>query len=119
MVNSDENKLRLRKLETELSDVKFELEDAKNQLSEEREKRQFYQLVADFTFGWEIWLEPGGKIKYCSPSCYDLTGFTSNQIVSTQDISNLLVYEPDIQSFNNFLASFVRIFVSKISSQKQ
>ena len=47
---------------------------------EERKKRQFYQLVADFTFGWEIWLEPGGKIKYCSPSCYDLTGFTSNQI---------------------------------------
>ncbi|NQU52379.1 MAG: PAS domain S-box protein [Bacteroidetes bacterium] len=106
MKNSDDtNQNHIKTLESQLSDIKFELEDFKDQLKEESEKRQFYQLIADFTFGWELWFEPKGEIKYCSPSCFDLTGFTANQILSAESISHLLVYEPDVKKYNNFITN--------------
>jgi PAS domain S-box-containing protein len=104
---SSENKNRVNSLELQMSNLKFELEEAKILLEEEIEKRQFYQRIADFTYGWEMWIETGGVVKYCSPSCSDLTGFSSNQIVSAKSISELLVYELDVEKFNEFLLKSV------------
>lgn len=101
--NNDKDLKHIRELETRLSELKPELEEARMLLAEEQERREFYQFVAEFTFGWELWLEPGGRIKYCSPSCFDLTGFTSNQIVAAESIAGLLVYEPDREKFNTFI----------------
>ena len=102
--NIEKYKKQIRELETQLSGLKFELEEAKTVLEEEQSQRQFYQLISDFTFGWEIWLEPGGKMKYCSPSSNDLTGFTANQVIASGGIADLLVYAPDREKFNDFLA---------------
>ena len=99
------NQNRIENMESQLSDLKFELEETNSQLKEESEKRQFYQLIADFTFGWELWFEPKGQIEYCSPSCFDLTGFTANQILSAESISGLIVYEPDVKKYNDFLSN--------------
>lgn len=96
-------KNRIRELEQQVSELKYVENDLKSKLEEETAKRGFYQLVADFTFGWELWLDPSGNIKYCSPSCFDLTGFTSNQIIASGGIAELLVYQPDRQKFSVFL----------------
>ena len=96
-------KIRVRELEQQLSELRFAESDLKNRLLEEIAKSHFYQMVADFTFGWELWFDPAGAIKYCSPSCFDLTGFTSNQIIASGDISDLLVYQSDKQKFSDFL----------------
>lgn len=102
--NKSENKdLAIKQLEAQISELKMEIEE-KNQLClNEQDKRQFYQLVADFTFGWELWFDPSGKINYCSPSCNDLTGYTANQIVVAPSLSGLLIYEPDRERFVEFL----------------
>lgn len=94
---------RIRELETQLSKLKFELEEARALVLEENKKYLFYQLIADFTFGWELWLEPSGDIKYCSPSCFDLTGYTSNQIIAADSIAELLVYQTDREKYSDFL----------------
>ena len=94
---------RLEKLENQLSELRIQLEDTSILYQNELEKRQFYQLIADFTFAWELWFEPDGNIKYCSPSCYDLTGYTSNEIIHASGIDALLVYEADKENFNAFL----------------
>jgi len=101
--NQDHYKNRIRELEVMVSAMKLELETARFQSDSEKEKLRFFQLIADFTFGWELWFDPKGKIKYCSPSCYDLTGFTSNQIIGSSGIKELLVYESDRQKYSFFL----------------
>jgi PAS domain S-box-containing protein len=102
--NTEQYKSRIKELETQLSELKFRFEEAALQLAEEQNLREFYQFVADFTPGWELWFEPDGKIKYCSPSCFDLPGFTSNQIVAAESVAGLLVYEPDCEKFSQFLS---------------
>ena len=96
-------KNRVRELEVQVSELKYLENDLKSKLEEETVKRGFYQLVADFTFGWELWFDPAGSIKYCSPSCFDLTGFTANQIIASGEIAELLVYQTDRQKFAGFL----------------
>lgn len=94
----------IQKLEAQVSELKFELEETRELFHDEREKRQFFQMVADFTFGWELWFEPSGKIKYCSPSCIDMTGFTANQIIESTSVFDLLVFGPDRENFEKFIA---------------
>ena len=101
---NNEQPEKVKQLETRLSEMKLEREDLRAALEEEQNQRQFYQLIADFTFGWELWHDPSGKIKYCSPSCFDLTGFTANQVIASENISALLVYEPDREQFDKFLS---------------
>ncbi|QIA07531.1 PAS domain S-box protein [Draconibacterium halophilum] len=94
---------RIEELEQELSRLKLDLENSKFQEEQEREKRLFYQLIAEFAFAWELWFKPNGNIKYCSPSCYDLTGYTANQIIASPGIAALLVYDADKEKYSNFL----------------
>jgi PAS domain S-box-containing protein len=101
--NNEKSKRKIRELEAQLSEVNYKLNEAKSFLEEEQKQRKFYQLVADFTFGWEIWLDPDGNIKYCSPSCYDLTGFTTNQVIASPGLAELLVYELDLKKFKDFV----------------
>ncbi len=93
-----------KELEAKISGLKFELKETRSLLEEEQNQRQFYQFVADFTFGWELWFDPAGKIKYCSPSCFDLTGFSANQVIASGNIASLLVYGPDRNNFKQFVS---------------
>lgn len=102
--SNEQLKTRIKELESQISEQRFELEEFESLLQEEQNQRQFYQLIADFTFGWELWFSPNGIIKYCSPSCFDLTGYTSNQIISSAGIAELLVYEPDQEKYTSFLS---------------
>jgi PAS domain S-box-containing protein len=101
--NTEKFEYRIKDLETKLSELKLELAETKSRLETSEEKKLFYQLVADFTFGWELWIQPNGNIKYCSPSCNDITGYTANQIIAAESISELLVYTADRQKFNGFV----------------
>ena len=94
----------IKELEGKISELILELSEKRELLKTEQEQKQFYQFVADFAFGWELWFDPSGKIKYCSPSCLDMTGYTANQIIESASISELLVYSLDREKFDRFLA---------------
>ncbi len=40
------------------------------------ESEEYFRLIADFTYDWEMWLGPGGKCLYVSPSCERITGYS-------------------------------------------
>ena len=94
----------IKELEGKISELILELSEKRELLKTEQEQKQFYQFVADFAFGWELWFDPSGKIKYCSPSCLDMTGYTANQIMESVSISELLVYSLDREKFDRFLS---------------
>lgn len=101
--NPGNRQLTIQKLEEKVSELMMELEQLRFQLKTESEKLQYYQLVADFAFAWELWFDTDGSIKYCSPSCLDMTGFSANQIIASADVCDLLVYSADKERFAAFL----------------
>jgi PAS domain S-box-containing protein len=99
----DENAYKMQLAEKKISDVSLEREELRILYEDEKLKRDFYELVTEFTFGWELWIDPEGSIKYCSPSCFDLTGYTSNQIINAKKYYDLVVYESDKVDFKRFI----------------
>jgi len=95
---------QLHAAEQKILDLTLELEDLKLLFEENKSKLDFYELVAEFTFGWEIWIDSERNFKYCSPSCYQLTGYTANQIINSKNFTDLIVYETDRNDFDQFLS---------------
>jgi PAS domain S-box-containing protein len=40
-----------------------------------------YRTVADFTYGWEYWANPDGTLRYVSPSCQRITGYSPGEFI--------------------------------------
>lgn len=96
---------KIKELEEGISSLKLELEETKLLHSEEKDRKQFYELISEFTYGWEIWIDPDGLLKYSSPSCYDLTGFTANQLIKSESFVDILLYDLDKESFKEFISN--------------
>ena len=98
-------KNKIKDLEEEISILKVKNEDLIELYEAEKEKKQFYELIAEFTHGWEIWITPEGKLTYASPSCYDLTGFTANQLMKSDSFVDQILHQSDKTSFEHFLSN--------------
>jgi PAS domain S-box-containing protein len=110
--SSVDSDLRIRDLESKISSLKLELEDVQSAFKEEQEQKVFYQMVAEFAFGWELWFDPSGAIKYCSPSSFDLTGYNSNEIIQVPSVSELLVFSADREKFEAFISGSVNRIIA-------
>jgi PAS domain S-box-containing protein len=59
-----------------------------------REAEIRYRTIADFTYDWEYWLSPEGEIKYISPSCKRITGYTREDFFKDPELINkIIIYE--------------------------
>ncbi|MCH8011568.1 MAG: PAS domain S-box protein [Candidatus Marinimicrobia bacterium] len=54
-----------------------------------------YQTTSVFTNYWEYWKNPDGTIRYISPSCERITGYTSNQFIDTPSLLQEIILPED------------------------
>ena len=64
-----------------------------------RESEKKFRTVADFTFDWEYWIDPEGRLVWCSPSCQSLTGHTPEEFLRDPDLLVKIVHPGDVLSF--------------------
>lgn len=74
----------------DINELKEAEEDLKN--SEER-----FRTVADFTYDWEYWVGPDGKLIYMSPSCERITGYTRDEFIEDPSLLEKIVHPDDIE----------------------
>jgi PAS domain S-box-containing protein len=46
-----------------------------------QESEQRYRTIADFTFDWEYWVNPDDSMRYVSPACKRITGYTPDEFI--------------------------------------
>jgi len=63
--------------------------DEKLQASERK-----FRTVCDWTQDWEYWVGPDGVMRYVSPSCVDITGYTPTEFTADPDLVKKIVH-PD------------------------
>ena len=71
------------------------------QLAEEnlRLSEQRYRTMADFAYDMECWRDPAGKFIFVSPSCEELTGYTSDEFMADYRLMRKLVIPEDHHIF--------------------
>ncbi len=62
-----------------------------------REAELRYRTVADFTYDWEYWLAPDGTLRYVSPSCERITGYSVAQFIASPGLLEELILPADRQ----------------------
>jgi len=63
-----------------------------------RENEEKLRTLADWTYDWELWLDPNEKIVYNSPSCERITGYSPEEIVAAPELLIDIVH-PDDREF--------------------
>ena len=71
-----------------------------------RESRERYRIVADFTYDWEYWTAPEGRLKFVSPSCERLTGRTALEFLQDPDLLLSIVHDDDKSRVKEHLGFF-------------
>jgi len=54
-----------------------------------------YRTVADFTHDWEFWQRPDGGFEYISPSCQQVSGYTTDELRTSPDRLLQMVHGED------------------------
>ena len=70
----------------------FNRKQAGDALQKNEEK---FRTLADWTYDWELWMDPDGGIVYNSPSCERITGYTSEEFASDPDLLIRIVHSKD------------------------
>ena len=60
-----------------------------------KEAEQRYRIVADFTYDWEFWRSPQGKMLYVSPACERITGYTPAQFMKDPRLMDRIILPED------------------------
>lgn len=54
-----------------------------------------YRTVAEFTHDWEYWETPEYVLRYCSPSCQRITGYSAQEFIANPRLLQQIVYPED------------------------
>jgi PAS domain S-box-containing protein len=94
-----------------------EAEEQKRQLLAEhdtlRASEAKYRIIADNTYDWEFWLDPGGLFLYSSPSCKRITGHDAAEFTSDPGLLSRIIHPADRESFKGHRHSNLREKISE------
>jgi len=113
LIDDDENVLGIcgvgfditeqKEMEKALKEAKTDLErrveERTAQLSKTvdqlRETELRYRTVADFTYDWEFWANLDGTLRYVSPSCERISGYTPGQFIDNPSLFREIIIPED------------------------
>ncbi|MEZ7890436.1 MAG: PAS domain S-box protein [Candidatus Wallbacteria bacterium] len=68
-----------------------------------RESEERYRTVADFTYDWEYWLSPAGKLLYVSPSCERISGYMPEVFIDDPTLLEKIILPAENASIHRML----------------
>ncbi len=89
----------MREKQDELLEINLKLEEeaAERQKAEEalKEREQMYRAVADYSYGWEYWIDADGSFRYISPFCKDVCGYDREEFYRDPQLLKKLIHPDD------------------------
>ncbi len=82
---------------TEYHSVGTDITDRKDVQEALREAEMRYRTIADFTYDWEYWINPNGTLRYVSPSCERITGYTAQQFLDNPALLQSIILPEDME----------------------
>jgi|GEM_PF-732607 len=60
-----------------------------------RDSEEKYKLIADNSNDWIYWIAPEGQMRYVSPACERVTGYTVAEFINNPDLNHDIVIDVD------------------------
>lgn len=68
-----------------------------------RDSEQRFRTVADFTYDWEYWRGPDGRLLYVSPSCHRMTGYRAEEFITEPELMLRITHPDDREGLRRHL----------------
>jgi len=92
----------LKQLNEKLEDiVKKRTSELLNSNASLKLAEEKFRTVADFTYGWEYWIDDLGNILYMSPSSEKVTGYTLEEFMIDPALIDKIVFQNDKDNWLN------------------
>ncbi|UCC97147.1 MAG: PAS domain S-box protein [Phycisphaerales bacterium] len=56
---------------------------------------QCFRAIADYTYDWEVWVAPTGRVLWTNPAVQRITGYGVKEIMAMSDYPGAVVYQDD------------------------
>jgi PAS domain S-box-containing protein len=56
---------------------------------------QCFRAIADYTYDWEVWVGPSGRVLWTNPAVQRITGYSIKEIMAMSDYPSSIIYEKD------------------------
>jgi PAS domain S-box-containing protein len=56
---------------------------------------QCFRAIADYTYDWEVWVGPTGRVLWTNPAATRITGYSIKEIMAMPDYPTSVIYEED------------------------
>jgi PAS domain S-box-containing protein len=56
---------------------------------------QCFRAIADYTYDWEVWIGPPGRVLWTNPAALRVTGYSVKEIMAMSDYPISMIYEQD------------------------
>jgi PAS domain S-box-containing protein len=86
-----------------LADFAWDIVRDKQAEQAARESEEKFRTLVDWTYDWEIWLDPQGNLVYGSPSCERITGYRQEEFVEHPDLMQRIIHPDDILFFEQHM----------------
>ena len=60
-----------------------------------RMTKECFRAIADYTYDWEVWVGPTGRVLWTNPAAERLTGYTIKEITAMSDYPTSLIHKED------------------------
>ncbi len=60
-----------------------------------RMSEQCFRAIADYTYDWEVWIGPTGRVLWTNPAAMRVTGYTVKELISMKDYPEAILHEDD------------------------
>jgi len=78
-----------------LADFVWDIVKQKQLSDAQRKSEEKFRTLVDWTYDWELWLDPAGAIVYNSPSCQRITGFSSQEFSDDPSLLFQVIHPED------------------------
>ncbi len=68
-----------------------------------KEQELLFRTVANFAYEWEFWISPELDFKYCSPSCFRITGYKPEEFITNSELLFDIVHPEDKAMFQEHI----------------
>ena len=64
-----------------------------------REAELRYRMLAEFSYDWDYWEDPNGSLRYVSPACERITGYSAAEFLANPQLLHKLILPDDWQAW--------------------
>jgi len=73
-----------------------------------RMSEQCFRAIADYTYGWEVWISPAGRPMWTNPAAERVTGYSPAEILTMTDYPQPIVYQKDAERMKRAFLSALK-----------